>query len=137
MKLNKRGLRKGPEMQISPMIDMMFLMLIFFIFSTMFMAQVKTISVKMPVAKNTITQNKSNMMIAIKENGEIYLEDKMITLQALETKARMESANNKNLSAVVRADRKVPYGEVVNVLDKLKGAGVVRFGMAAESGEGQ
>lgn len=135
MRLSKRGLDKSPEMQISPMIDMMFLMLIFFIFSTMFMAQIKTIAVKMPVAKNSITQNKSNIMISIKENGEIYLEDNKISMDALIAKAKVQAESNKNVAAVIRADKKVAYGTVVAVLDKLKGAGVTRFGMATESGE--
>ena len=53
IKLRKRG-KKAPEIMLSPMIDMMFLLLIFFIVSAMYMSELKTIPVKLPVASETI-----------------------------------------------------------------------------------
>ena len=55
IKLKERG-KKTPEIMLSPMIDMMFLLLIFFIVSAMYMSELRTIPVKLPVATGTITQ---------------------------------------------------------------------------------
>lgn len=125
---------KMPEMQISPMIDMIFLLLVFFIVSTMYMTELKTIPVKMPTAQNSVTQNRTNFVVAVKEDGSVWLGDKQTDLNALEIQAGIELKANPELSAIIRADKKAEYGLVIGVLDRLKGVGVTRFGMATEIG---
>ena len=51
---------KAPELMISPMIDMMFLMLVFFIYCTMNMSEIKTIDIKLPIAQNASIKTKTN-----------------------------------------------------------------------------
>ena len=68
IKLRKRG-KKAPEIMLSPMIDMMFLLLIFFIVSAMYMSELKTIPVKLPVASETITQSTVKFTVTIKDDG--------------------------------------------------------------------
>lgn len=131
--LRQKRRSKTPEMQISPMIDMIFLLLVFFIVSTMHMTQVKTMQVKLPQAQNTMLQKKTTFNIAIKADNTIWLEDQKISLLTLVTKAKQELGRNKNLAVVIRADEKVKYGTAIKVLDQLKGAGVSNFGMAAVS----
>lgn len=48
---------------------------------------------------------------------------------------RMETKHNENLAIVIRADENVDYGRVIKLVDKLKGAGVTRFALAADSGK--
>lgn len=133
-KFRKRRGRSTPEMQISPMIDMIFLLLVFFIVSTMHMSQVKTVPVKLPVAQNTQNQKKTTLNIAVKADNTIWLEDKKITLDNLVQTAKTKTSGIDKVSAVIRADTTADYGTVIRVMDKLKGAGVTQFGMAADSG---
>lgn len=124
-------------MQISPMIDMMFTVLLFFIFSTMYMTEVKTIPVKLPSAENSVTQSRTSFVVAVKQDGNIYLGEQKTSLEALASQAANELKKNKNLAVIVRADKHADYGLVMSVLDRLKGAGVNRFGMATDYGNGK
>jgi len=136
-KLQQRRLKlhKTPEMQISPMIDMMFLLLVFFIMGTMYMTQVKTIAVKTPNAENSVTQAKVNVVVSIKADGSLFLNDKQVDIPALKQKVGENVKTNTDLPVIIRADKAVDYGRVINVLDQLKGVGVTRFGMATSAGE--
>lgn len=133
-KLRSKRMSRTPEMPISPMIDMIFLLLVFFILSTMHMTQVKTVSVKLPVAKNTVVQKKTTLNVAIKADNSLWLEDKATSLDMLVIHARRESEENAKVAVVIRADQKAAYGTVIALMDKLKGAGITQFGMAADAG---
>ncbi|MEG0831346.1 MAG: biopolymer transporter ExbD [Acidaminococcaceae bacterium] len=119
------------------MIDMIFLLLVFFILSSMYMSEVKTIPIKIPVAQNAVTQSKTTFVIAIKADGKIFLGDKQVELNSLVVQAGLEHKNNPDFAVVIRADQAVDYGKVITVLDQLKGAGVTRFGMATDTGDAQ
>lgn len=134
IKLRNRKNRRAPDMQISPMIDMMFTVLLFFIFSTMYMTELKTVPVKLPTAENSVTQSRTSFVVAVKENGSIWLGEQPTNIDALAAQAANELKHNKDLAIIIRADKKANYGLVINVLDKLKGAGVNRFGMATDYG---
>ena len=82
IKLRNRN-RKAPDIMLSPMIDMMFLLLIFFIVSAMYMSELKTIPVKLPVATETITQSTVKFTVTIKDDGAYWLADKVIGRQEL------------------------------------------------------
>ena len=77
IKLRDRS-RKSPEIMLSPMIDMMFLLLIFFIVSTMYMSELRTIPVKLPVATQTQTQTANRFTVTIKADGAYWLGDQLI-----------------------------------------------------------
>lgn len=126
-----------PEFMISPMIDMMFLLLIFFIVSTMYMSDIKTIPIRLPVAKHAQHVSKSNFSVTIKADGSIFLDDKQISKELLITNAAIESKRDAGFSVIIRADATADYKMVIELLDGLKGAGVSRFGLATEMGEGK
>ena len=113
IKLKSRR-NKMPAIMLSPMIDMMFLLLIFFIVSTMQMTD---------TAKFTVT---------IKDDGAYWLADKVISKQELINKAREEQKKDEKFHIVIRADENVQYKAVIGLLDSFKKAGVSRVGLATE-----
>ena len=131
IKLRKRG-KKAPEIMISPMIDMMFLLLIFFIVSAMYMSELKTIPVKLPVASETITQSTVKFTVTIKDDGAYWLGDKVIGKPELVNRAREEQKKDEKFSVVIRADENVKYQAVIGLLDSFKKAGISRVGLATE-----
>lgn len=131
IKLRKRG-RKTPEIMLSPMIDMMFLLLIFFIVSTMYMSELKTIQVKLPVASQTVVQSTVKFTVTIKDDGAYWLGDKVIDKQNLIDKAREEQQKDDKFSVVIRADENVQYKTVIGLLDSFKKAGISRVGLATD-----
>lgn len=123
---------KMPAIMLSPMIDMMFLLLIFFIVSTMQMTELKTIPVKLPVATESVIQNTAKFTVTIKDDGAYWLQDKVISRQDLINKAREEQKKDEKFHVVIRADENVQYKAVIGLLDSFKKAGVSRVGLATE-----
>ena len=121
-----------PAIMLSPMIDMMFLLLIFFIVSTMQMTELKTIPVKLPVATESVIQNTAKFTVTIKDDGAYWLQDKVISRQDLINKAREEQKKDEKFHVVIRADENVQYKAVIGLLDSFKKAGVSRVGLATE-----
>lgn len=135
MKLRDVRNRKTPELIIIPMIDIMFFLLVFFMLSTMYMIDLKTIPVKLPQAANAATDTTTTFAVTMKADGTIYLGEAQTDVQTLVTQAALEQKNNKNFAVVIRAEKDLEYGEVIKLVDKLKGAGVTRFGLATDGGK--
>lgn len=126
-----------PQLILSPMIDMIFLLLVFFIVSTMYMSEIKTIPIRLPVAQNSETVSKSNFAVTVKKDGVLYLEDNKIEMKQLVANAAAESKRDAAFSVIIRADGEANYKTVIKLMDELKGAGVTRFGLATDLGDGK
>lgn len=135
MRLRDVRQRKAPELIIIPMIDIMFFLLVFFMLSTMYMIDLKTIPVKLPQAKNAATDTTTTFAVTMKADGTLYLGEAQTEVQALVTQAAIEQKQNKNFAVVIRAEKDLEYGEVIKLVDRLKGAGVTRFGLATDGGK--
>ena len=126
-----------PQLMLSPMIDMIFLLLVFFIVSTMYMSEIKTIPIRLPLAQNSETVSKSNFAVTVKKDGVLYLEDNKIEMKQLVANAAAESKRDAAFSVIIRADGEANYKTVIKLMDELKGAGVTRFGLATDLGDGK
>ena len=132
MKLRDSRQVKTPDLMIIPMIDIMFFLLVFFMISTMYMVDLKTIPVKLPTAANSSVDTRTTFSVSIKKDGSIWLGDKQTDARSLAMQALMEQKANPNFAIVIRADKDADYGEVIAVLDLLRGAGINRFGLATD-----
>lgn len=126
---------KSPEIMLSPMIDMIFLLLVFFIISTMYMSELKTIPIRLPVAQHSQTVSKTNFNVTIKKDGSIYLDETQTNIEQLVANAAVESKRDSNFSVIIRCEADAEYRNVITLMDKLKGAGVTRFGLATDVGD--
>ena len=134
MRIRDRHDFDKPEVMIIPRIDIMFFLLVFFMLSTLYMVNLKTVPVNMPKAQSAETQMSVNYLVTMKSDGSLWLEDKLIGEKELIAKAKAENARNPRFAVVVRADQNLDYGMVIGLLDKFKAAGITKFGLAAESG---
>ena len=137
MRRRPRNQSLPPQLMLSPMIDMIFLLLVFFIVSTMYMSEIKTIPIRLPVAQNSETVSKSNFAVTVKKDGVLYLEDNKIEMKQLVANAAAESKRDAAFSVIIRADGEANYKTVIKLMDELKGAGVTRFGLATDLGDGK
>ena len=137
MRRRPRNQSLPPQLMLSPMIDMIFLLLVFFIVSTMYMSEIKTIPIRLPVAQNSETVSKSNFAVTVKKDGALYLEDNKIEMKQLVANAAAESKRDAAFSVIIRADGEANYKTVIKLMDELKGAGVTRFGLATDLGDGK
>ena len=124
-----------PQIMIIPMIDIIFFLLVFFMISTLYMVNLKTVDIELPKAVSAETNLHSTFFVTLDKDGNLYLEDTKITEDELIQKSVQEQKNNDKFAIVLRADDGVEYGKVIHILDRLKVSGIHRFGLAAESGE--
>lgn len=136
MKLRNYRETKQPDLNIIPMIDIMFFLLVFFMLSTMYMVEQKTIPVNLPQATSATIDNKTNFTVTLKDDGSIYLEDQQTDIQTLLMQATKEQKNNPSFAIIIRADKDINYDKVVSFVDTLKKAGITRFGLATNGAGG-
>ena len=136
MKLRNYRETKQPDLNIIPMIDIMFFLLVFFMLSTMYMVEQKTIPVNLPQATSAAIDNKTNFTVTLKDDGSIYLEDQQTDIQTLLMQATKEQKNNPSFAIIIRADKDINYDKVVSFIDALKKAGITRFGLATNGAGG-
>lgn len=98
------------------------------------MVDLKTVAVNMPKAQHAEMQTNVNYLVTMKKDGSLWLEDQQIDEKTLISQAKAENKKNPKFAVVLRADQDIDYGKVIVFLDQLKGAGLTRFGLAAESG---
>ena len=132
MRLRDRRAFDKPEVMIIPMIDIMFFLLVFFIMSTLYMVNLKTVDVNLPKAQTAQTQLHVTYLVTVRKDGSLWLEDQPIDEATLLRRARAESQNNPRFAVVVRADGDMNYSGVMELLDKFRKEGITRFGLAGE-----
>ena len=133
MRLKDRRAFSKPEVMIIPMIDIMFFLLVFFMLSTLYMVDLKTIPVNMPKVQNAQSQTNVNYLVTMKADGTLYLENKLIDEDTLLQGAKEKYEENNNCAVVIRADESIDYGKIMVLLDKFKAIGITKFGLATET----
>ncbi|MDI6785851.1 MAG: biopolymer transporter ExbD [bacterium] len=127
----KKALGLKARLEITPLIDVVFLLLIFFLLSSSFVLQ-PGIKIKLPKAKTTEITEEKEVYITIDKQEHFYLNDKLIHEEKLIKELQKISKQDPNKLVVVKADKDVFHGTVVWVLDNIKEAGLNRLAIATE-----
>ena len=120
------------KIDILPMIDIIFSILAFLIISSLYLTRVETVSVELPKASNSITQNKKFVNISIDKGGNLFLNKNRIKLQDIKDKVVNLTNENKNL-VVLNADKNVSHGYVISVLDVLRSIDGLKLAISIKS----
>lgn len=126
---------KNLEINIVPMIDVIFSILAFFIISTLFLTRSEGLPVNLPEANTSQQQSKIEITVTIQENGNIAFNEENVSLEQLVTKTQQAAANSQETIVVVKADEAVSHGEVVTVMDNLRGVEGVKLAIATTPSE--
>ena len=132
MRRRPKKANQPPQLMLSPMIDMIFLLLVFFIVGTMYMNELRSIPIQLPQAKNSETLKKSSFTVSIKKDGSLFLDDIPIELEQLIKNVKIENENNPEFFVLIRAEEEVNYKTVIKLIDELRGTGVNRLGLATD-----
>jgi biopolymer transport protein ExbD len=130
-----RGGLRGVDINMGPLIDMVFLLLIFFVVTTSFVKE-SGIDVERPTAATAEMKEKGNVLIGIAEDGSVYLDRKRIDVRSVRAHMARVLAENPESSVVVVADRKSQTGVVVQVMDQCRLAGTKNVSLAASKAKG-
>ena len=107
---------------IAPLIDIVFLLLIFFMLTANFIMR-PGIKITLPVAKTAKPQEEEKIIVFISRENEIFLNDKRISTEALKTALREKLEGSRKKSVSLKADEKIDLGLAVKVMDIAKQAG--------------
>lgn len=135
MKLRNLRVEQQPKLMIIPMIDIIFFLLVFFMMSTLYMVEQRTLPVSLPQASTAQADMAKNVAITIARDGAIYIDQEQIPLELFKARIQAQLARQADSAFVLRADKQAEYGRVVQVLDELKALGVKKVAVATEQAQ--
>jgi biopolymer transport protein ExbD len=122
---------EDPEVNVTPMLDVVFIMLIFFIVTASFVKEAG-IDVNRPDAATAVRKERGNILVAITENGQIWINKRQVDPRAVRANIERMHAENPQGSVVIQADENSKNGLLVQVMDAARLAGVFEVSIAAE-----
>ncbi len=124
------------EINVTPLVDVMLVLLIIFMVTTPMMNQ--GIPVQLPKASQQIVEMnmEESSIVTVARDGKIYIDERPIPADKLEFILRRLKSELSMKDVFIRGDRRVPYGDVITVLDVMKKVGIHRVGMVTEIYEG-
>jgi len=131
--MRRRKTREADESEVNltPMLDVVFIMLIFFIVTASF-AKEAGIDVNRPNAATAEVKQKGNILIAISDTGQIWIDKRRVDVRAVRANIERLHAENPQGSVVIQADTDSKNGLLVAVMDAARQAGVLNVSIAAE-----
>jgi biopolymer transport protein ExbD len=123
------------EINITPMLDIVFIMLIFFIVTTSFVKE-PGISPQRPTAETAAEKARGNVLIAISQTGQIWMDKRSVELNQVRALVESALAENPESSAVIIADEQAASGILIDLMDQIRLGGIANIAIAAEPGSG-
>ncbi|MDI3324534.1 biopolymer transporter ExbD [Pontibacterium granulatum] len=132
-RLNLSQQQDDAEINMTPMLDVVFIMLIFFIVSTSFVRE-SGIDVNRPSAQSSDTQSKNAVLVAITADDEVWLDRKPLDLRMVRPAIERLRSDQAEINVVVQADEASSTGQLVKLIDQLRLA-KVQYTVATQVGE--
>ena len=123
------------ELNVVPMIDVIFAILTFFIMSSLFLTRSESLPVNLPKAASAEMQEKARITVTVQESGKIALNREAIALEDLQTSVRDLMGETQESVIVINADEAVTHGRVVEVIDELREIEGATLGIATRQPE--
>jgi len=122
--------RDESQIELTPMLDVVFIMLIFFIVTTSFVKE-SGIEVSRPNAVTAEKQKRASIFIAIDDKGQVWLQKRRLELEAVRANIEKLHAESPEGFVVIQADKRSETGILIKVMDQVRLAGVKNISVAA------
>jgi biopolymer transport protein ExbD len=126
----RRTTSRRARIEIIPMIDVVFFLLVFFMMASLSMAVYAGMPVNLPGASTGREAPAESRTVTVMKDGRAFLDRRPVTLAELGEELRSLAGANPALAVVINADEEVTHGRVVSVLDEVRAAGVARLAIA-------
>ena len=126
---------KTLKFDLTPLVDVVFQLLIFFMLTTTFINVESGVKVDLPSGDFAAVKEQKNIVVTITENNVIYINNHLIDPNSLSEKVQEEIKNNSNSLVVLEADQNISHGKVVRVMDLIKKGGAERIAIATKPRE--
>lgn len=120
--------RRRPELDITPLIDVLFMLIIFFVLTANFLQG--RIEVDLPVGEAVAKTEENSLLLTVRKDGSVLWGDRETRMEELAPLAAEAAAARRDI--LLAGDREAPYGAVAEVLDVLRREGIVSTGLALQ-----
>ncbi len=128
--IRKKAKVEDAEIDMTPMLDVVFIMLIFFIVTTSFVKE-SGVTVNKPYAPTAIKKKNASIFVAIKEDGTIWVSKKEVDVKNLRGLIEDIKLENPDGQVVIQSDKRAKNGILLKTIDAIKSAGVKDVSVAA------
>ena len=136
MKLNLYPAQKA-RIEMLPLIDIVFLLLVFFIYAMLSMAVHRGLPIVLPKSSTVDMEKQLILSITVKINGDTFLDKRKISLSDLTGTLQEKVRNESQTGVLLFADQNLPYQKLFHVLDRIRKAGISKISLQAEKSEQQ
>ncbi len=126
----RKARRKPIDLNMAPLIDMVFILLIFFLVTTSFVKETG-VDIDRPAASTAVSKEKTNILVGITKDNRIFMDKREIDVRAVRAHVERALAENPEAGVVIVADRQSQTGAVIKVMDGCKMAGAKSVSIAA------
>ena len=120
MRKSFKSYNQDPQINILPMIDIIFVILSFFIVSSLYLVKLESIPLNLPNAETSKNELSDPMIVSLDVEGNIYINKNISTRESFENDISKLIVNEDKKLILIRADKDIKYGEVVYVLDIIR-----------------
>lgn len=135
MKLN-RPIQKQARIEMLPLIDIIFLVLVVFIYAMLSMAVHRSLPVDLPHSAAVEIDPEVRLTIMVRGEGDVYVDKKPVSMEELSSLLRDKSEADRDPGVILVADQNIVYQQLFAVLDRIKQAGIERISLQAEEQSG-
>jgi biopolymer transport protein ExbD len=129
---NRSSIDQSTEIDMTPMLDIVFIMLIFFIVTTSFVKE-SGIDVNRPTAQTAERKEQGHIIVSIKPNGDIWIDKRQVDIRAVRANVARLHAENPLGSVIIAADKDTKVNVLVQVMDQIRLAGISNASIATET----
>lgn len=126
------SLPKKVRIEMLPLIDIVFLLLVFFIYAMLSMAVHRGLPVELPLSNTAEIDKKLTLSVSVEADETIYVDKERVALEQLAEILHARAARIREPAVLIFADRHLPYQMIYNVLDKIRQAGLSRISLQAD-----
>jgi len=129
---NRSNSEQTADIDMTPMLDIVFIMLIFFIVTTSFVKE-SGIDVNRPTAQTATRKEQGNIIVAIKANGDVWIDKRHVDVRAVRANVSRLHAEQPLGSVVIAADKETRVKVLTQVMDQIRLAGIMNASIATET----
>lgn len=130
-----RAAAKPARIEIIPLIDLMFLLMVSFVYAATTMTVHRALPVELPGAASAVLEREEHLAVTVDRAGSIFLEGRAVSAEELAAAVRARVAEQPEIRISLDADRAAAYGQAVRVLDVLRRAGAERVRLSVREPE--
>ncbi len=124
---------KKPRIEMLPLIDIVFLVLVFFIYAMLSMAVHRGVPVVLPVSSTSRIEQKMLLSVTVRSDGVVFVDEEPVPLEDLTEKLKEKTASSPSPGVILFAENTLAYQSLFSVMDRIRMAGIRRISLQAEA----